>query len=66
MLGSLHPFQLLNSPVREGATIWYLKRLVVARAARFTIGTDVKCTYDPSVPHHRERQQHIIVLKEWA
>ncbi|KAG8792690.1 hypothetical protein FRC17_008556, partial [Serendipita sp. 399] len=36
----------------EGATIWYTKQLVAARASRYTIGIGVCPAYDASDPDH--------------
>ncbi|PVF93798.1 hypothetical protein CPB86DRAFT_876888 [Serendipita vermifera] len=39
----------------DGAIIWYLKQMVSARAARFTLGTDILRPYDPDDFEHRRR-----------
>lgn len=40
---------------REGAAIWYIKRLVTGRAARFAIGTSIGRVFNPLDPNHQER-----------
>ncbi|PVF96862.1 hypothetical protein CPB86DRAFT_786494 [Serendipita vermifera] len=39
----------------EGSVIWYLKQLVTARAARYTIGANIGKIYDPNNVVHRSR-----------
>lgn len=40
----------------EGAAIWYLKKLVSGRAARFSIGLKLSTSFDDSNLEHRERE----------
>lgn len=42
---------------REGASIWYIKQLVVSRVARFTIGMRFMEEYKPHIPEHYARRQ---------
>lgn len=49
---------------REGAAIWYIKHLVVARRARFTIGCEVRPAYDHTLPEHRERRTKVVISEE--
>jgi hypothetical protein len=41
--------------VSDGATIWHIQRLVVARAARYTYGIAIQDQYNPSKFTHRGR-----------
>lgn len=43
---------------REGAMQWYIKRLVIARAMRFTVGTLIVKKFDYLLPG-REKRRHL-------
>lgn len=49
---------------REGASIWHIKQLVMARIARVTLGVSCNGLYKPRLPDHRARQHHIVQILE--
>jgi hypothetical protein len=48
-----------SKAVSDGAIIWKCARLVSARRARFSVGTDMRLPYDKKNPAHRVREAKI-------
>lgn len=47
----------LNLISREGAALWFIKKLVVARAARFTVGLCTESFYKQEIESHKLREK---------
>jgi hypothetical protein len=48
----------------EGTALWYIKKLVVARAVRSTFGVEVRRRYDPNSALHLERKHKVYVAED--
>jgi hypothetical protein len=44
---------------REGATIWFIKQLIKARATRFTYGLQINAIYDHRIHHQRYKEAFV-------
>ncbi|KAG8753752.1 hypothetical protein FRC14_005759 [Serendipita sp. 396] len=45
----------------EGAVMWYIKQMVSARIARFTLGTQLIVPFDPARAEHLKRRSQVFI-----
>ncbi|KAG8755537.1 hypothetical protein FRC14_003960 [Serendipita sp. 396] len=48
----------------EGAVMWYIKQMVTAHVARFTIGASILVLFNPANAEHWKRRNGVIIYPE--